>query len=65
MTTQDEPLTVQILQDVFDGIEHYYGSEGLEMVAEFARMKNRARESNKLIDELEAQFGPFEKQDAV
>lgn len=53
----DEPITALILKDVLDGIEHYFGKEGVESVAGFALLKNRARESNKLIDELEKQFG--------
>lgn len=57
--TEREMLTVIMLKDVLDGIEHYYGQEGLDLVADFATMQNRSRESNRLIDELERLYGPF------
>jgi hypothetical protein len=56
----DHELTVQILKDVLDGIEHHYGKAGVDLIAEFALLKARTRDSNKLIDELEATFGPLE-----
>lgn len=56
-TAERERLTVLILQDVFDGIVHFHGTEALDQIAEFARAKNRARESNELIDKLEAEYG--------
>ena len=52
-----EPLTVLILKDVLEGIEHHYGAEGVAQVAAFAMLKNRARETNRVIDELEREFG--------
>jgi hypothetical protein len=58
---EHEPLTAVILKDVFDGIEHFYGKEGLEQVAEFAMLKNRSRESNRVMDELEAAFPSTER----
>jgi adenine-specific DNA methylase len=53
----DDPVTVLILKDVLDGIEEFFGKEGVEQVAAFAMLKNRARESNKLMDELERAYG--------
>jgi len=57
--TERELLTETILKDVFDGIEHFYGKEGLEQVANFAALKNRNRESNRVMDELERLYGPL------
>jgi hypothetical protein len=57
--TKREMLTVIILKDVLDGVEHHFGKEGLELVAEFATMQNRCRESNRVMDELERLYGPF------
>lgn len=59
--TEREMLTVIMLKDVLDGIEHYYGKEGLEQVADFAMMANRSRESNRVIDALELLYGPFDE----
>jgi hypothetical protein len=57
--TEREMLTVIMLKDVLDGIEHYYGKEGLEQVAHFVTMQNRSRESNRVMDALELLYGPF------
>jgi 2-phospho-L-lactate guanylyltransferase (CobY/MobA/RfbA family) len=57
--TQREMLTVIMLKDVLDGIEHHFGKGGLELVTDFATMQNRARESNRLMDELERLYGPL------
>lgn len=54
-----EMLTVIMLKDVLDGIEHHYGEDGLYRVTEFAMLKNRSRESNRVMDELERLYGPF------
>ncbi len=54
-----EKLTVIMLKDVLDGIEHHFGKSGLDLVADFALLKNRTRESNRVMDELEEAFGPF------
>ena len=54
-----EMLTVTMLKDVLDGIEHHFGQAGLDLVAEFALLKNRSRESNMVIDELERLYGLF------
>lgn len=58
--SEHEPLTAVILKDVLDGIEHFYGKDGLDQVANFALLRNRSRESNRIMDELEAAFGPFD-----
>lgn len=63
--TESESTAGQILKDVFDGIEHFYGKQGLDQVAEYAMLRNRSRESNKLMDELEVMFGPFGIPDLV
>ncbi len=55
--TKREMLTVIMLKDVLDGIEHHFGKDGLDLVAEFATMQNRARESNRVMDELEKLYG--------
>ena len=47
-----------ILKDVFDGIEHFFGKDGMDQVANFALLKNRCRESNRVMDELERLYGP-------
>ena len=57
--TKREMLTVIMLKDVLDGVEHHFGKEGLELVAEFATMQNRSRDSNRVMDELERLYGPF------
>ena len=38
-----ELITEALLKDVFDGIEHLFGKEGLDQVANFALMRSRAR----------------------
>lgn len=58
MANPEHPLDV-MLQDVLDGVEHFFGKEGLEQIANFAVMKNRSRESNRVIDELERLYGPL------
>ena len=55
--TKREMLTTIILKDVLDGVEYYFGNEGLEQVVNFASLKNRSRESNRVIDELELLYG--------
>jgi hypothetical protein len=62
MADTEEMLTVVILQDVIDAIEHFYGQEGLDQVAKFAALKNRSRESNRVMDELERLYGPLPSQ---
>ena len=57
--TEREMLTVIMLKDVLDGIEHHFGKEGLELVARFATMQIRSRESNRVIDALELLYGPI------
>ena len=47
-----------ILKDVFDGIEHFFGKDGLDQIANFALLRNRGRESNRVMDELERLYGP-------
>jgi hypothetical protein len=59
-----ERITVLILKDVLDGIEHCFGVNGLNAVADFARARNRARESNDLIDQLETLYGPLAADEA-
>jgi hypothetical protein len=54
-----EMITETLLKDVLDGIEHFYGKDGIEQVANFALMANRARESNRVMDELDRLYGPF------
>jgi hypothetical protein len=49
----------EMLQDVLDGVEQFWGKEGLQQVAEFAVARNRSRESNRVMDELERLYGPF------
>jgi hypothetical protein len=55
--SEREILTVIILKDVLDGIEHFFGKEGLDQVANFASLKNRSRETNRVIDALELLYG--------
>jgi hypothetical protein len=55
--TEREMLTVIMLKDVLDGIEHFFGQDGLDQVANFASLRNRSRESNRVIDELELLYG--------
>lgn len=52
-----EKLTETMLKDVLDGIEHFFGPNGVDQVANFALLKNRSRESNRVMDELEKTFG--------
>lgn len=56
MSKTENPLNV-MLQDVLDGVEHFFGKDGLEQIANFAVMKNRSRESNRVMDELERLYG--------
>jgi hypothetical protein len=49
----------QMMQDAFDAVEHFWGKDGLHQVAQFMTAKNRARESNRVMDELERLYGPF------
>lgn len=58
MAESEHPLNV-MLQDVLDGVEHFFGKDGLEQIANFAVMKNRSRESNRVMDDLERLYGPF------
>jgi hypothetical protein len=50
-------ITELIMADVLDGIEHCFGEGGVDAVVGFALARNRSRESDKLMDELEAAFG--------
>lgn len=56
-----EYLTKLILMDTLDGVEHYFGAEGLQKVTDYAKLKNRARESNQFMDELEASVSAQER----
>lgn len=56
--TEREYLTKLILMDVLDGVEQHFGADGLAQIVSHARLKNRAREDNKFIDELEAAITP-------
>ncbi len=64
-TRNHESTAVKILKDVFDGIEHFYGKKGLDQVTHYALLRNRSRETNKVMDDLEALFGPFDVPDLV
>jgi len=54
-----EPITALILRDVLDGIEFFHGRDAVDQIARFALDKNRSRESNRVMDELEKAYGPF------
>jgi hypothetical protein len=49
----DRDLLDQMLQDVLDGVAFHYGDEGLQKVSAFAVNQYRAREGNRVMDELE------------
>ena len=56
---EKEPITALILRDVLDGIEYFHGKDAVDEIAKFALAKNRARQSNLVMDELERLYGPF------
>lgn len=49
----------EMLQDAFDAIEHFWGKDGLKQVADHMYGLNRARECNRVMDELERLYGPL------
>jgi hypothetical protein len=58
VVTDRTVISEVILKDVFDGVEYFFGKEGLDQVTNFALLKNRDRESNHIMDELERLYGP-------
>lgn len=51
-----------MMQDAFDAVEHFWGKDGLQQVADFMCARNRTRESNRIMDELERLYGPLSSQ---
>lgn len=49
----DEELLDQMLRDLLDSVEHFYGPDGLGKVVEQMKLMNRAREHSREIDALE------------
>lgn len=48
----------EMMQDALDAVEHFWGKDGLHQVAQHMIASNRARESNRVMDELERLYGP-------
>lgn len=50
-------LLDEMLQDVLDAVEHFWGKDGLSQVAQHMIAANQARESNRVMDELDLLYG--------